>query len=85
MNLILSERHQVDLLDEHEDLFWVYYEEQCFWMKFHSRDAHSAKEAQCEDNDGTSMILDIGCTKAMCSRHAWEGAQVGSSTIGEVA
>ena len=25
---------QAGFLDEHEDLFWVYDEDQCFWMKF---------------------------------------------------
>ena len=30
-----------------------------------------AKEVQEEVEDGTSMILDTGCTKAMCSRHAY--------------
>ena len=30
-----------------------------------------AKGAQEEVEDGTSMILDIGCTKAMCSRHTY--------------
>ena len=30
-----------------------------------------AKEVQGEDDEGTSMILDTGCTKAMCSRHAY--------------
>ena len=30
-----------------------------------------AKEAAGEDSDGTVMILDTGCTKAMCSRHAF--------------
>ena len=29
------------------------------------------KGAQEEVEDGTSMILDTGCTKAMCSRHAY--------------
>ena len=29
------------------------------------------KEVQGEDDEGTSMILDTGCTKAMCSRHAY--------------
>ena len=30
-----------------------------------------AKGVQEEVEDGTSMILDTGCTKAMCSRHAY--------------
>ena len=30
-----------------------------------------AKGVQKEVEDGTSMILDTGCTKAMCSRHAY--------------
>ena len=30
-----------------------------------------AKGVQEEVEDGTSMILDAGCTKAMCSRHAY--------------
>ena len=30
-----------------------------------------AKGAQEEVEDGTSMIFDTGCTKAMCSRHAY--------------
>ena len=30
-----------------------------------------AKGVQEEAEDGTSMILDTGCTKAMCSRHAY--------------
>ena len=30
-----------------------------------------AKGIQEEVEDGTSMILDTGCTKAMCSRHAY--------------
>ena len=29
------------------------------------------KEVQGEEDDGTSMILDLGCTKAMRSRHAY--------------
>ena len=29
------------------------------------------KGIQEEVEDGTSMILDTGCTKAMCSRHAY--------------
>ena len=29
------------------------------------------KGVQCEDDDGASMILDTGCTKAMCSRRAY--------------
>ena len=31
----------------------------------------STKGVQEEVEDGTSMILDTGCTKAMCSRHAY--------------
>ena len=30
-----------------------------------------AKGVQGEDDDGTDMILDTGCTKAMCRRHAY--------------
>ena len=30
-----------------------------------------AKEVQGEDDEGTGVILDTGCTKAMCSRHAY--------------
>ena len=30
-----------------------------------------AKGVQEEVEDGTSMILDTGCTKAMCSKHAY--------------
>ena len=29
------------------------------------------KEVQGEDDEGASMILDTGCAKAMCSRHAY--------------
>ena len=45
-----------------------------WWLK-------GTKGVQCEDDDGASMILDTGCTKAMCSRHAyllmWEGLSEG--------
>ena len=30
-----------------------------------------AKEAQDEEDEGTVVILDTGCTKATCSRHAY--------------
>ena len=37
------------------------------------------KEAQTKEDEGTIMILDTGCTKAMCSRHAYHYMKHGSS------